>query len=303
MSEDEYDRKIRIKPKCKATIVNWNKDTINDFLLHPRVRDIRKNHLRKLFAALNRGESFDDPVIVNLDTKSKKQTIIDGSHRYRASQQFIAQYQNAMITMQALQYTDLTMTEMNEVYMLHSKSVKQTLADRLKMERDENEIIDKLLSAKFVAPVSVSSRVEAWNLPRLLRAYFDRHNPPERATRTSVDSFMYAVKLLDFTDYNRLAEFCVMHKKVFGKPCWDNPMCRPGAVMVLSKIYFWNLDKEGVDRDILEKRFIHLQGDDKFINRGKSVDRFIVRELYDYAIERMNTHDRNKTIKEIPRGK
>ena len=205
--------------------------------------------------------------------------------------------------MQALQYTDLSVIEMNAVYMLHSKSIKQTLADRLKMERDENEIIDKLLSSKFVVHISVSSRVEAWNLPRLLRAYFDRYHPPERATRTSVDSFMYAVKLLDLTDYNRLSEFCTMHKKVFGNPRWDNPMCRPGAVMVLSKIYFWNLDRENVDRDVLEKRFVHLHGDPKFIQEGKSVDRLIVRQLYDYTIERMNKHDRNKTIKEIPRGK
>lgn len=37
-----------IKPMSKATRVHINKDTITFYKLHPRARDVREGHVRKL---------------------------------------------------------------------------------------------------------------------------------------------------------------------------------------------------------------------------------------------------------------
>lgn len=251
-----------------------------------------------------KGNAFEDPIIINLNTKTDEITIIDGQHRFLAIQGYLSRYPNAQVSLHATQYTDLTLTQMNEVYKIHSDQRKQNIADRLKMERDENKVIDLLLGpSNFPVPISVSSRTDAWNLPRLLRAYFNRYYPPERMTRTSIDSFMYAVKLLDMNDFNRLAEFCDMHKKIFGKPSSSNVMCGSGSTGVLVKIYFYNVDKIGIETSVLEARFKNLIGESTFIQEGKSMDSLVMRRLYDFAIAKMNIKDRNKTIQPIPMGK
>jgi hypothetical protein len=293
----------KIKPQCKPTQVCVDKDSINKFKLHPRARVVRVDQISRLEAVVRRMEPFEDPIIVNLDTSNGTITIIDGQHRWIAIRNVLADNPHLKVYLHAIQYLNLDLVQMNEVYKVHARIIKQTLNDRLEMEQDNNPVLKSILSGNFPVPISTNHK-DTYNLSRCLGAYFNRYLEPERRTRTSIDSFMYGVGMLTPNDKNRLAEFLTIHQELFGKPGKENRFCDRGSIETLFKIYFYNVDKVGFDSDDVKNRLKNLIGNAQFIQRGKSYDAISIRMLYDYALEKVNARFRGENrLQEIPKGK
>jgi len=293
----------RIKPESNTTQLTINKDNITRYHLHPRARSVRINHIRKLEAVIRRGLPFNDPLIINLNVASGEVIIIDGQHRFLAIRNVIANNPDVRVIVHVIQYKNLDLEQMNEVYKIHAKSVKQNLNDRLEMEQDQNPVLKELLSGDFPVAISTKSR-DAQNLSRLLNAYFNKYLEPERQTRTSTDSFMYGVNRLTLNDKNRLAEFCIIHQELFGRPGKENRYCDRGALYVLMKIYFHNVDKKGFDSDDVKNRLRLLVGDPNIIANSKQFDAISLRELYDHCLLRMNARYRGENrLEAIPLGR
>ena len=179
MSDDIDKTNVRIKQEGKQTLLHWNKHTLRTFSVHPNARDLRPTQVESLLVLLNSGNHWEAPIVVNLNTRTGDYTIIDGQHRFESANQFLAKHPNADISVPTIQYTDLTIEEMNEVFRkISGKGVKQNTSDRIKMEISELPIAAKILN-HFPVKVTLSkSTPEGWSLPRLLRSYFERFKAP-----------------------------------------------------------------------------------------------------------------------------
>ena len=111
---------------------------------------------------------------------------------------------------------------------------------------------------------------------------------------------MNRVMNLTEQDYQNLKEFCTYHQQLFGNPANINSFCGLGAVTILMKIYFYNVDKLKYGPAEMVKRMQKLVGDALFIQHGKSMDRPTQQMLYDHAITVMNTGRNKFLIQQIP---
>lgn len=294
----------KIKPECRTTQEWVTKDNISTYRMHPRARSIRLGHVHRMEAALRRGDAFEDPIIINLNTTTKVKTVIDGQHRMVALRNVLADNPNLRVCLHALQYLDLDLEGMNGIYTLHAKMVKQTLNDQLMMEIDQSPVLKSMVEGDFPVRVAADRRTDSFNLQRVLSVYFNRYLEPERQARTSRETFMYGVRLLTMNDRNRIAEILTIVQDLFGRPGQENRFCDRGSLTVLFKIYFHNVDKAGFDSDDVKGRLRALVGDSLFIQRGKHFDTINVRALYDYALNKVNARYRGENrLKEIPRGR
>jgi len=295
-------KKKKLKLIGKNMMLYWDRDSIKRVKLHPDSRPTRPKQIKTLIAMLNRGEHWESNMVMNLNTSRNTYTIIDGQHRYRAAQEYLSNNPDRSIPVPAIVYKNMDLPEMNNLYKKHNKMIKQTLNDRLKMERKDLKIVDRILK-NFPVKIGIGSKVDGWALSRLLRAYFNRNNIPESEIRSGQDQFMNAVKALTNKDYSSLVEFCTAHQDVFGRPSWDNAMCGVSGLNVLMKIWFFNIEKMKVSSATIVHRFKRLRADSQFIQLGKQMNRQLQRQLYDYAIDKMNGRRGKPIIHPIPKGK
>jgi hypothetical protein len=176
---------------------------------------------------------------------------------------------------------------------------EMTAADRLTIEEGTIPIAKKMRE-DFPVRVTHGRSKNSWNMANLLKAYLNREKAPENTRPFDTETFIRLASRLTDKDAERIADFCTMHHEVFGRPGIHNTFCSLLSIHVLMKIYFYNMDRFGLDKKFLKGRIAKLAGDPRFMNSTRAPYRDNIRGLYDHAMRKMNHGLSKNKIEAIP---
>jgi hypothetical protein len=288
-----------LKPESRTRELDFCKYTWNNFELYYKKRDLRNGQVELLYTVLNSGHSLIGTMVINMDTKTGKITIIDGQHRYRAIEKYLGNHPDAHIKVHAEYYENLSKEEQYEIYLKHATVIPQTLVDALTMGEDWINVANRLVN-DFPVRVTHGKSKDAWSSKQLINAYLFRDKGPEGSNALRRNKFINMAKAVPDEDIKRLAGFCTMHQEIFGDPGHNNMFCKFANLNSLMKIWFYNIDKCGHDPKFLKGRVKKLVGDPKLVNASRATDRDLLKEIYDHMLRKMNRGLSKNKIEAIP---
>jgi hypothetical protein len=204
-------------------------------------RMVSKPQVNRILRHLQKGGSFESPLVVN--KKGWKYRIIDGVHRKKAMERYLANNPDAKIEVTLAIYNNLSKDQERRAFTTWNLGRRQSSNDFIKIYADTIPLW-KLMEKKFPVPVKIyrpQSGQHGVHFVTLLKAYmtaWTRTDGRFSPYAARMDNALEQITKMDRNDYELLSEFCIWFEDVFGKMTNNNPYTGSILLTAIMTTYF-----------------------------------------------------------------
>jgi hypothetical protein len=235
-----------IRQTCRIKKETLSLTDLNTFAVLADRRNMRANHINKIYRALCDGHPISDAISVNLLSGQKR--IIDGNHRFEALKKYFNEHPDEKIEIWIQEYDSLSAQEEKEKFTELNTVISQTTDDFIKMYATNIPILQMMQGNNVTFPTAVriynlKQGQEGVHFAALIRAYLTwKKSVPPSLTIYSGGRYQFVsdAQALDGQDYRRMVNFINFFQSVFGTMSRQNEYQTTNLLNTLATIYLDN---------------------------------------------------------------
>ena len=250
-------------------------ETIKDLKLLPDRRATSDAHIKHLYDLLEENKHFESPFVINHLSSTNVDRIIDGNHRYKALQRWLADKEN-VITVPFCIYHDLTPAQEREVYTIWNSGKKQSSDDFIKMYaptinflRNIKQGRDYILGHTPIKIYGLGKREHGVHFAPLIKSYFSAtkiSHPTFEIYTTSRIEFVEDCQNLEDADTQNILNFIKFFEAVFGRLQRDNKYTTNNWLACTMIVF---MDNMHVKTELFKRFKRRILNDEQLLELGK----------------------------------
>ena len=263
------EQKIVVVPKHRLVWENLTEANINDFyMLLDERREQRKGKVSQLVSLLEKGISFESPMVINKTIRGVKR-VLDGNHRVEALKIFFTKHPDAKVKVSLALYDNLNREEERMIYSMWNKGTPENAMDFLKNYFKTIPYGEQMLRQ---LPVTLTNSSDKLSIKNLVGSHIiAKHNgifsgSYSKNGENTVADFM----AIEPVDIKVMKAFVLEYTSVFGEPHRKSKYWRATPIKSFYRIWYDNRSHITPDKFCRALNKVKYEWDAKWEDLAKS---------------------------------